>query len=70
MLKYLDENYDIELVGGHVQTAAQFGNVETLEYMYNKGSQLNVFNGTPLLSAVSNGHINVVKFLLENGWNV
>ena len=53
--------------------AAAFGSLDVLRYMHHKGADLkgdedeDACGNTPLLSAAENGHVHVVRYLLELG---
>ena len=57
-----------------IHTAAAKGDLDAVKSLLNSGHQINqpynikeLYGGNPLFSAVFNGHIDVVKYLLKNG---
>jgi len=57
-----------------IHTAAANGDLDRVKSLLNLGHQINqpynikeLYGGNPLFSAVFNGHIDVVKYLLKNG---
>ena len=57
-----------------IHTAAANGDLDAVKSLLNSGHQINqpynikeLYGGNPLFSAVFNGHIEVAKYLLENG---
>jgi len=55
--------------GGALNEAASEGHYEVVEYLLSYGAKLDVSEPekNPLFGAISNGHINIVKLLIENG---
>jgi len=57
------------VISRHQHWAADFGQVEVMQYLLSKRADINVkdrFGITPLLAAVYEGHEEAVKFLVKN----
>ena len=51
-----------------LQWAVYLGNKEIIAYLIQKKANLNIYDGsTPLISAISRGHFDVVQLLIESG---
>ena len=52
--------------------AASEGEIGIVEYLFNKGAILDVGdpNRNPLFSAIYGGHLDVVKYLVQNGIDI
>ena len=62
----------VKEVGKKIHTAAANGDLDAVKSLLNSGHQINrpynikeLYGGNPLFSAVFNGHIEVVEYLLE-----
>lgn len=57
--------------GSWLHVASDFGNIEMIEYLLNRGLDINIkggtFEGAPINTAASAGHLDVVKLLLNKG---
>jgi len=72
-----NNNVPVQEVGKKIHTAAANGDLDAVKSLLNSGHPINrpynikeFYGGNPLFSAVFNGHIEVVEFLLENGAQV
>ena len=70
ILKYFVE--DLKLVFHQIEEvvlrkASAAGHLDIVKYVVEKGSDVNIRQGSPLRSAALEGHYEVVKYLVENG---
>ena len=50
-----------------LNTAARAGRIKIVRLMFKYGASLNLILNTPLITASENGHLDIVKFLVEKG---
>jgi len=50
--------------------AAEFGRSPVVEYLTERGANVNFLESEPLCKALQSGHFNVVKYLVENGASI
>ncbi|MBU7592605.1 ankyrin repeat domain-containing protein [Metabacillus halosaccharovorans] len=78
MIKYLIESgMDININEGvpksaPIAHAASEGTFSIIEYLFNHGAKLDVSdpNRNPLFSAIYGGHLDIVRFLVQNGIDI
>ncbi|MCV9885108.1 ankyrin repeat domain-containing protein [Metabacillus halosaccharovorans] len=78
MIKFLIESgMDININEGVLKSApiahaASEGTISIVEYLFNHGAKLDVSdpNRNPLFSAIYGGHLDIVKFLVQNGIDI
>ena len=69
----IDVNRNGDISGGNpIRSAAENGQIEMVELLYNYGVVLDVSEATknPLFGAIYGGHFNVVRFLTEHGIDI
>lgn len=74
IIKWIEQELDLEMEwldadgDSPIHYAARNGNLEVLEYFYNKGFPMNIkniFDETPLFLAAFENHLNVIEYLHE-----
>lgn len=69
----IDVNRNGDISGGNpIRSAAENGQIEMVELLYNNGAVFDVSEATknPLFGAIYGGHYNVVQFLVEHGIDI
>ena len=69
----IDVNRNGDISGGNpIRSAAENGQIEMVELLYNHGTVFDVSEATknPLFGAIYGGHVNVVRFLVEHGIDI
>ena len=69
----IDVNRNGDISGGNpVRSAAENGQMEMIEFLYNSGTVFDVSDATknPLFGAIYGGHYNAVQFLVEHGIDI
>lgn len=69
----IDVNIEGDISGGSpIRSASESGHLDIVEQLYRSGSSFDVssFTKNPLFGAIYNGHIEVVKFLVEKGIDI
>jgi len=50
--------------------AADFGYLEVVKYLVEKGADVHILDDMPLRRAAAGGHLEIIKYLIENGANI
>ena len=69
----MDVNRNGDISGGNpIRSAAENGQIEMVEFLYNHGTVFDVSEATknPLFGAIYIGHVNIVRFLVEHGIDI
>ena len=69
----IDVNRNGDISGGNpIRSAAENGQIEMVELLYNHGTVFDVSEATknPLFGAIYGGHVSVVRFLVEHGIDI